>query len=104
MREWYNQYQDQGLVIIGVHTPEFNFEYDLNNVQQAIIDLDVPYPIAIDNDWATWGAYRKPFGQRFWPTAYYIDKTGQVRYIHIGEGGYAEQEEIIQALLAEDVS
>lgn len=89
-------------MIIGVHTPEFSYEKDVANVKRALIDLDVPYPVALDSDWATWGAYRQPFGQRFWPTSYFVDKAGQVRYIHIGEGGYAEQEEIIQALLAED--
>lgn len=104
LRGWYNSYKDDGLVIIGVHTPEFGFEKEFGNVKQALVNLDVPYPVAIDNDWATWASYRKPFGQRFWPTAYFIDKAGNVRFIHIGEGGYAQQEEIIQALLVEDLS
>ena len=102
MREWHHQYADDGLVIIGVHTPEFSYEREISNVEQALVDLDVPYAVAIDNDWKTWRAYKKPYGQRYWPTKYIVDKRGQVRHIHIGEGGYEEQEEIIKALLAED--
>ena len=97
MREWDQTYRDDGLVIIGVHTPEFGYERELENVQEAIVRLDVPYPVAIDNDWTTWRAYNN----RYWPAQYLIDKTGQVRYIHIGEGRYETTEEIIQALLAE---
>lgn len=100
MREWHHQYRDSGLVIIGVHTPEFDYESQVENVKQAIIDLDVPYPVAIDNDWQTWRAYNN----RYWPAKYLIDKTGNIRYLHIGEGGYEETEQIIQALLAEQVS
>ena len=102
LREWHNEYSDDGLVIIGVHTPEFGFEKEVTNVEQALVDLDVRYPVAIDNDWATWRAYKKPFGQRYWPTKYFVDKAGNVRYLHIGEGGYDKQEQIIQALLAEN--
>ncbi len=104
MREWHHEYADDGLVIIGVHTPEFSYEKDVKNVEQALVDLDVPYAVALDNDWKTWRAYKKPFGQRFWPTKYFIDKEGNVRHIHIGEGRYDEQERIIQALLAEEVT
>jgi len=89
-------------VIIGVHTPEFGYEREIANVEEALIRLDVPYAVAIDNDWATWRAYKNPFGQRFWPTKYFIDKAGNVRHVHIGEGGYLQQEEIIKALLAEE--
>ena len=102
MREWHHNYSDDGLVIIGVHTPEFSFERDISNVEEALVRLDVPYAVAIDNDWVTWRDYKKPFNQRFWPTKYFIDKAGNVRHIHIGEGRYAQQEEIIQALLAEE--
>lgn len=102
MREWHNEYGDDGLVIIGVHTPEFSYEKDVRNVEQALVDLDVPYAVAIDNDWAAWRSYKKPFGQRYWPTKYFIDKAGNVRHIHIGEGKYDQQELIIQALLAEE--
>lgn len=101
LREWHDEYADEGLVIIGIHTPEFGFEKEIANVEQALVDLDVRYPVAIDNDWATWRAYKKPYGQRFWPTKYFVDKAGNVRHIHIGEGRYDEQEKIIQALLAE---
>ncbi len=90
-------------MIIGVHTPEFNHEQDLDNVKEALLRLEVPYAVAIDNNWQTWRSYKKPFGQRYWPTKYIVDKTGHVRHIHIGEGRYTEQEEIIQALLAEKI-
>ncbi len=100
LREWHHRYKDDGLVIIGVHTPEFGYERQIENVEEALIQLDVPYPVAIDNDWATWRAYNN----RYWPAKYFVDKSGQIRHIHIGEGRYQEQEEIIQALLAEPVS
>ncbi len=100
MREWYNTYKDDGLVVIGVHTPEFNYEKDLNNVKEALVRLDVPYPVALDNDWKTWRAYRN----RYWPAMYLIDKAGEVRYLHIGEGDYDRTEAVIRALLAEDSS
>ncbi|MCB9099212.1 MAG: redoxin domain-containing protein [Anaerolineales bacterium] len=103
LREWHNKYADDGLVIIGVHTPEFGYEQDLDNVKDALVRLDVPYAVAIDNDWQTWRSYKKPFNQRYWPSKYFIDKAGNVRHIHIGEGRYDQQEEIIQALLAEDI-
>ena len=87
-------------MIIGVHTPEFSHEHDLDNVKEALVRLDVPYPVAIDNDWKTWRAYNN----HYWPAKYIIDKTGNIRYIHIGEGAYQKQEEIIKALLVEEVS
>lgn len=99
LRQWHQTYQDEGLVIIGVHTPEFDYERDVKNVKQALLDQDIPYAVAIDNDWATWRAYNN----RYWPAKYFIDKTGQLRHIAIGEGHYEQQEEIIQALLAEKV-
>jgi len=104
LREWHHEYAGEGLVIIGVHTPEFSFEEDLDNVREALVRLDVPFAVAIDNDWKTWRSYKPQFGQRFWPTKYFLDKEGNVRHIHIGEGRYAEQEEIIKALLAEELS
>ena len=97
MREWHNKYKDEGLVIIGNHYPEFSYEEDLDNLKQALIDLDVPYAVAQDNDRATWSAYKN----RYWPTLYLIDKRGHIRYVHIGEGRYAETEAAIQELLAE---
>jgi len=100
LREWHQKYEEDGLVIIGVHTPEFNYEKDLANVEEALVRLDVPYPVAIDNDWKTWRSY----SNRYWPAKYIIDKAGNIRYIHIGEGAYQKQEEIIQALLVEQIS
>ena len=97
VREWYQHYQDDGLVIIGVHTPEFAHEKDLTNVQAAIADLGVTWPVAIDNDWATWRAYNN----HYWPAAYLIDKAGNIRLLKIGEGQYEYTESVIQALLAE---
>jgi hypothetical protein len=89
-----------GLVVIGVHSPEFDYEKDLDNVRDAIARLGVPYPVAIDNDFGTWQAYRN----RYWPTMYFIDKMGQIRHVHIGEGDYEQSEQIIRALLAESAS
>ena len=97
MREWHLEYEDDGLVVIGNHYPEFSYEADLDNLKQALIDLDVPYPVAVDNDRETWAAY----GNRYWPTLYLIDKTGHIRYVHIGEGAYAETEQAIRTLLNE---
>ena len=98
MREWYNKYKDEGLVIIGNHYPEFSYEANLENLKQAIIDLDIPYAVAQDNDRKTWSAYKN----HYWPTLYLIDKRGHIRYVHIGEGRYAETEAAIQTLLAEN--
>jgi hypothetical protein len=98
LREWHENYGDQGLVIIGNHFPEFGYEEDLENLKDAINRLDVPYAVAQDNDGKTWRAYNN----RYWPTLYLIDKQGVVRYIHIGEGAYRETEEAIQSLLAEN--
>ena len=84
-------------MIIGNHYPEFGYEADLDNLQRAIIDLGIPYPVAVDNDRETWAAYNN----RYWPTLYLIDKQGHIRYVHIGEGAYQETEMAIQALLAE---
>lgn len=83
-----------------MHYPEFSYERDIDNVRQALIDLDVPYPVAIDNDRVTWGAY----SQRYWPTTYLIDKAGRIRAKHIGEfnaRSAAEFEQAIVALMAE---
>ncbi len=97
MREWHQKYADDGFVIIGVHTPEFKYERDLKNVQDALLRLNVPFAVAIDNDWTTWRSYHN----RFWPAMYFIDKVGQIRYLKIGEGQYDYSEAVIQALLAE---
>jgi thiol-disulfide isomerase/thioredoxin len=97
LREWHARYQDAGLVIIANHYPEFSYEYDLDNLKEAVQDLEIEYAVAQDNDGETWRAYRN----RYWPTLYLIDKSGRIRYTHIGEGRYAETEQAIQALLAE---
>jgi hypothetical protein len=97
LREWHHEFSPQGLVLIGNHYPEFGYEEDLAALKNAIQDLDVPYPVAQDNEGATWRAYNN----RYWPTLYLIDKRGDIRYKHIGEGAYEETEAAIQALLAE---
>ncbi len=81
MRELYQQYKDQGLIVIGIHSPEFDYEKDLANVKDAIDRLNVPYPVALDNDFAAWSA----FHNRYWPSLYFIDKHGNIRFNHIGE-------------------
>jgi thiol-disulfide isomerase/thioredoxin len=100
VRSWYQKYNALGLEVIGNHFPEFSYEADWNNVSQAVNQLDVPYPVAQDNDGTTWRAYNT----RAWPTLYLIDKRGALRYTHIGEGAYPETEAAIQALLAEPYS
>ena len=97
VRGWHEQYSSDGLVIIGNHFPEFSYEKDLDNLKQAITDLSIPYPVAQDNDGATWQA----FNNHYWPTMYLIDKKGHIRFVHIGEGRYDEIETAIQTLLAE---
>ena len=94
---WAEKYRDQGLVVIGVHAPEFAFEKVPANVKQAVGDLKITYPVAIDDDYAIWRA----FHNRFWPADYLIDGAGRIRETHFGEGGYAESEKAIQTLLAE---
>lgn len=94
---WYNKYKDHGLVIIGVHTPEFAFEKDPRNVQRAIKNLNITYPVAMDNDYAIWQA----FNNQYWPAHYFIDAKGKIRSHHFGEGGYDESEQTIRNLLTE---
>jgi thiol-disulfide isomerase/thioredoxin len=96
-RAWHQRYARDGLVIIGVHAPEFAFERNPANVARAIKDLGVPYPVVLDNDFNLWRA----FNNRYWPAHYFIDAAGRVRYHHFGEGGYEESEEVIRTLLAE---
>ncbi|WP_397448844.1 cytochrome c biogenesis protein DipZ [Pseudomonas sp. NA-150] len=94
---WSKKYHDQGLVVIGVHAPEFAFERDANNVQKAVHDLGINYPVALDNDYAIW----RGFNNQYWPAHYFIDAKGQIRHHHFGEGEYAESEKVIQQLLLE---
>jgi cytochrome c biogenesis protein CcdA/thiol-disulfide isomerase/thioredoxin len=97
VKAWAAKYRDHGLIVIGVHTPEFAFEKDVDNVRSAVARLGVDYPVAIDNNYAVWQA----FHNGFWPAHYFIDATGNVRHHHFGEGGYDEAERIIQKLLSE---
>jgi cytochrome c biogenesis protein CcdA/thiol-disulfide isomerase/thioredoxin len=97
LKAWNEKYRDQGLVIIGVHAPEFAFEKDQHNVEQAIRDLGITYPVAMDNQFAIWNAYKN----QYWPAHYLIDAQGQIRDQHFGEGAYRETEQMIQALLKE---
>ncbi|RQR51944.1 cytochrome c biogenesis protein DipZ [Burkholderia sp. Bp9125] len=94
---WARKYAAYGLVVIGVHAPEFAFERDLGNVRKAVHDLGIGYPVAIDNNYAIWRA----FGNEYWPAHYFVDAQGRIRRHHFGEGDYAESERAIQALLAE---
>ncbi len=94
---WYAKYKDQGLVVIGVHTPEFAFEHDAGNVEQAVKRFGITYPVALDNTDATWLA----FNNQYWPAEYLIDANGHLRHTQFGEGSYDETEKAIQGLLAE---
>ena len=97
VRAWAEKYEDQGLVVVGVHTPEFPFEKDSDNVREAAQDMNVEYPIALDPDYAVWDA----FANRYWPAAYFVDAEGRIRHHQFGEGGYDECERVIQQLLRE---
>lgn len=97
VKAWADKYREQGLVVIGVHAPEFAFERDVNNVTQAMKDLGINYPVAIDNNYKIWRA----FNNQYWPAHYFADANGQIRYHHFGEGDYAESERVIQQLLRE---
>ncbi|KZC18271.1 cytochrome c biogenesis protein DipZ, partial [Rhodanobacter sp. FW104-R8] len=97
VRGWADKYKDHGLVVIGVHAPEFAFEKDPANVAKAVKDLGVDYPVALDNDYAIW----KGFNNEYWPAHYFIDAQGQIRHHHFGEGEYRESEDVIRQLLAD---
>lgn len=97
IQAWYDKYKESGLVVIGVHTPEFPFEKDEANVRKAVRNLGVDYPVAMDNDYRIW----RGFNNRFWPAHYFIDATGRIRYHHFGEGNYEESEAWIRSLLEE---
>ena len=100
LKDWHEKYADKGLMIVGVHAPEFQFEHELENVREAVGKFGLEYPIAQDNDFGTWRAYNN----RFWPAKYLIDKDGYIRYTHFGEGAYVETEQVIRELLAESGS
>ena len=97
VRAWAEKYKDAGLVVIGVHAPEFAFEKRVDNVKKAVSDLGLAYPVAIDDDYAIWRAFKN----NYWPAHYFIDAQGRIRHHHFGEGEYAESEHVIQQLLAE---
>lgn len=97
LKEWHKKYADQGLVIIGNHFPEFSYEKDLGNLKDAVMRSGIEYAVAQDNDGITWRAYNN----RYWPSLYLIDKNGDIRFKHIGEGAYDETEAAIRALLDE---
>jgi hypothetical protein len=97
VRGWYDKYKDHGLVVIGVHAPEFAFEKNPDNVAKAVKDLGVDYPVALDNNYAIW----KGFNNEYWPAHYFIDAQGQIRHHHFGEGSYHESEDVIRQLLTE---
>jgi thiol-disulfide isomerase/thioredoxin len=97
VRAWAERYRDQGLVVVGVHTPEFAFERDVDNVRRAAKDMSVDYPIAIDSDYAIWSA----FDNHYWPALYFVDAQGRIRHHQFGEGAYEQSEMILQQLLEE---
>ena len=97
VKDWAQKYEKDGLVVIGVHTPEYGYERIIDNVRDQVKKLGITYPVAIDNDYAIW----RNFDNQYWPAHYLIDAKGQVRYSHFGEGRYAEQEQMIKQLLEE---
>ena len=98
VKRWAETYRDSGLVVVGVHTPEFAFERVRGNVERAVDSLGIGYPVALDNEYGTWTAW----GNRYWPAKYFVDRDGDVRFAHFGEGAYEESENVIRTLLAED--
>ncbi len=97
LRAWASKYSEQGLLVVGVHTPEFGFEADADNVARAVRGFGIEYPIAIDSNYAVWNA----FSNMYWPALYFVDADGQLRQRHFGEGKYERSEQVIQQLLAE---
>jgi thiol-disulfide isomerase/thioredoxin len=97
LRAWFGKYATDGLVMVGVHTPEFPFEHNLGNVRRAVADMRIEYPVAVDNDYAVWNA----FANHYWPALYFADGQGRIRHHHFGEGDYQQSEMVIGRLLAE---
>lgn len=97
LKAWDEKYRAEGLVVLGVHTPELSFEKDIENVRKAVADYNIKYPVAIDGDFANWNRYNV----WAWPTWYIVDKEGYIRYTHVGEGDYNGSERVIEQLLAE---
>ena len=98
IRAWAEKYKDLGLIVIGIHTPEFSFEKNVDNIRWAIKDMRIDYPIAVDNEYAIWRA----FGNNYWPALYFVDARGRLRHSVFGEGQYEQSEAVIQKLLAEN--
>lgn len=98
MKAWAAKYKDAGLVVVGVHSPEFGFEKDQANVKNAVSNLNIAYPIPIDSNHSIWSAFRN----EYWPADYFIDAKGRIRYHHFGEGEYDKSERVIQTLLKEN--
>lgn len=98
IQSWHSRYAGQGLVVLAVHTPEFDYEKRLSTVRAYVEQRGIGYPVAIDNDFSTWRAY----GNRAWPSMYLVGRDGRIRYRHVGEGAYAETEAMIRSLLAEE--
>lgn len=97
LRAWDAAYRDAGLVVLGVHTPEFPFEHDVGNVRRAVAARGIRYPVAVDDDYGVWTAFRN----MYWPALYVVDAQGEIRFHHVGEGAYEESERVIRQLLAE---
>jgi len=97
VKGWDTKYRDRGLTVVGVHTPETDSEYNLNNVRREVPTLGIRYPVVTDNDYKTWKAYNV----EAWPTIFVLDKQGRIRWLHVGEGSYDDTEGVIKALLAE---
>jgi thiol-disulfide isomerase/thioredoxin len=97
LKKWDAQYRDKGLTIIGVHTPELDFERDIDQLRREVAGLGIKYPVVTDQDYTTWKAYRV----EAWPTLFVLDKLGRVRWTHVGEGYYDDTEKVIKQLLAE---
>jgi len=97
IKKWDARYRDQGLTIIGVHTPELDYESNVDNLRREVAGLGIKYPVVTDNDYSIWKAY----GVEAWPTLFVLDKRGRVRWMHVGEGAYDETEQVIKKLLVE---
>src|SRR5262249_12543517 len=95
VRAWSQTYRDDGLVVVGVHTPEFSFEHEIERIRPAVAVREIDYPVAVDNDYEIWSA----FANRYWPALYFIDRNGMIRDQHFGEGRYEMSERVIQQLL-----
>lgn len=98
IKKWHQTYADRGLVVIGIHTPEFSYEKEVDAVKRYVQEKKIPYAVAIDNDFTIWNRYQN----HYWPAMYLIDKRGVIRYIRVGEGGYRTTEAMIESLLAEN--